>query len=329
MDEYKANLTLQNFIERGLFGDSNVQFAGVFENEEKPGEYDIEIGVYNLDRVPDDSPYFTIINRTRIKIKTHIKDKSFQKGFFKEPTTLDIIDTPRFNGLSAPTDTSRLPHIGTEECNFSLGTLGAYFNQNNTNRTFFISNWHVLTNGAVKLGSPIMQTTNMNRYLLSDEIGKLYSYYLDEYMDVAIGILNEGMAIMNQNSKINGFSIPKWGMTLLKKGAGSNDYPKDGAKIMSINCSVRVTHPSYPSGEQIFHHQIMTKDMAAQGDSGSVSIEKSTGQAIGLVFADDGYKYTIHNPIWKIFKNKKSSFEITEGVNRGAIMPELNFKKFV
>ncbi|MEQ8478120.1 hypothetical protein [Fulvivirga sp.] len=329
MDERKANLTLQNFIDRGLFDDSNVQFAGVFENEEKPGEYDIEIGVYNLDRVLDDSPYFRIIDRTRIKIKTHIKDKSFQKGFFKAPTSLDIIDTPRFNGLSSSTNVTRFAFIGTRHCNLCLGTLGAFFEQHNTNRTFFISNWHVLTDGELVLRSPIIQPHDVDRLLLKDKIGELYSYYLDEHMDVAIGILNKGVKINNPNNTIKGFGMPKWGMTLKKHGAGTGDYPNAGAKIISTNCSVRVSHTNYPRGEQVFHRQIMTKDMAAKGDSGSVSVDKSTGAAVGLVFADNGHKYTIHNPIWMILKDKKLPFEITEGVNRGAIMPELNFKKFV
>ncbi|MEQ8575762.1 MAG: hypothetical protein RIB63_16970 [Fulvivirga sp.] len=329
MDEYKANLTLQNLIDRGIFEDLNIQFAGVFESKKEAGEYEIEVGVYNLDRVPEGSPYFEMINRFRFKNKTHVTGTSFKKDFPKEPQTINIGDTSRVNGSSSRTEAYRFAFIGAENFNHCTGTLGAFFKQRNSDRTFFISNWHALTNGEVELGSTIIQPRNRDRPLLNDQIGNLYSYYLNDHMDVAIGILNEGITIENQDNMISGFVIPKWGMTLLKQGAGSGNHPKDGTKIISVNCSVRVTHPNYPSGEQIFHHQIMTEDMAAKGDSGSVSVDKSTGQAIGLVCAVNNNKYTVHNPIWMIFKDKKSSFEITEGVNKGATMPELNFEKFV
>lgn len=333
MEEYQANLFLEGIIRQGFFKNPNNAFVGVFEQDGSPGTFEIQRGVYDLQKVKSEkSPFVDIEVKTQYAIETFLLENILIKeiAIGSAPSVI-ITDTPRFNALASKPSAMSFAAIGNYYIDDYIGTLGGFFKQTHSQDIFFLSNWHVLVDESVTLGSPIIQPNDVNRLLMRDEIGKLYGYYLDEYLDVAIGVLNANTTTYNQqkNHIIKGFDTPKWGMKLIKQGASTGGDPKTGAKVLSVNCSVRVFHYSYPNGEMVFHNQIMTGDMTAKGDSGSISIDKSSGKAVGLVFADNGHKYTLHNPLWKILNNKRSAFVIPDGVDKGKTMPEFNFKEFI
>jgi hypothetical protein len=93
--------------------------------------------------------------------------------------------------------------------------------------------------------------------------------------------------------KILGVVSPQLGMEVEKSGRTTG---LTTGQIRAVNVTLNV---SYGSGRTLrFDNQILTTNMSAGGDSGSLVVDK-TNKAVGLLFAgsDQG---TLLNPIQKV-----------------------------
>jgi len=200
------------------------------------------------------------------------------------------------------------------------GTAGAFFTLENQDDIFMISNHHVL--GAKEIGKrvvfPSLDDANCNKLpIKSHEIGSSFWSHYDDYMDVAIVKMDEGVKRNNYTrcesidmsagieEAVQGQKVFKCGRTTgLRKG-----------EIISTFCYVKITFTKQRK-YKIFKDQIMTTCMSKKGDSGSVLVNDKK-EVVGLLFAGSKKK-SFYNPINRVIdKFRKECF------------PENDFNQFV
>lgn len=171
-----------------------------------------------------------------------------------------------------------------------------------TNKYYILSNNHVLANSNdALLGDAILQPGHYDGGINPDDVVAHLSRYVplnfsggDNIVDCAIA---EGdfddldREIFWAGGNVAGMTAPTVGMLLQKTGRTSGHTT---GRITSVNATVNV---GYGSGRVAkFVHQITTNLMGQPGDSGSLMLNSSNNQAVGLLFAGSA-SMTIACPI--------------------------------
>ncbi|MDZ7373925.1 MAG: S1 family peptidase [candidate division KSB1 bacterium] len=91
--------------------------------------------------------------------------------------------------------------------------------------------------------------------------------------------------------EIHGTTAPHLGMAVLKSGRTT---AVTTGTIELLDATVRVSYGA--AGTALFEGQIVTGNMSAPGDSGSLLVEASSRRAVGLLFAGSDQS-TVYNPI--------------------------------
>ncbi len=103
--------------------------------------------------------------------------------------------------------------------------------------------------------------------------------------------------------KVNGVAEPE--LNMIVKKSGRTTGVTEGT-ITSLNTMVEV---GYGNGKTaIFENQIITNNMSAPGDSGSLLVTAETNKAVGLLFAGSN-KVTVYNPIQRVMELLQVNFE--------------------
>lgn len=185
----------------------------------------------------------------------------------------------------------------------TAGTLGAFFKDKDGDIVLLTNN-HVIagdeTNGpygpAPRQGNVIIQPGIYDGGRIEDAFADLKSWIplksnnnIEDSAIAKIRDINNIVAEIKNIGKINGFAKAQIGMTIQKVGR-STGYTR--GKVISVNTSVCV---DYGNVNRCFNNCIITTNMSAGGDSGSIGLDKKQN-AVGLLFAGSD-AVTIYNPI--------------------------------
>ncbi len=169
-------------------------------------------------------------------------------------------------------------------------------------RYYILSNNHVLANSnKANIGDPIYQPGPYDGGTKKDTIAKLARFVpirFDNkcnYVDAAIaeGDLDELNRDVYWSGHINEVAWAKVGEIVHKTGRTTGHTT---GKVLAINSTINVNF----GGGKIakFCNQIITTDMSAGGDSGSLTINEK-GEGVGLLFAGSS-TITVHNHLYYV-----------------------------
>lgn len=202
------------------------------------------------------------------------------------------------------------PGVSIGHFNITAGTFGAVVYKNG--QRYILSNNHVLADcNKASLGDPIYQPGPADGGTSVDRIGTLYDYepiimgaggldtpneidaalcLPDNYYDLNDEIIDIGSVRSHRELFSTDLDID------VMKSGRTTEYTE--SYISQFYAGILTV--AY-NGTQIayFENQIITPDMADGGDSGSLLVDKNTGEAIGLLFAGNSY-ITIFNRIDKV-----------------------------
>jgi len=191
----------------------------------------------------------------------------------------------------------------------TAGTFGAVVYDRRNGQPLILSNNHVLANSSngrdrrVKIGDLILQPGAIDGgSTLEDGIARLKKYVaLNEYprrnnVDCALAQpLNDELIVPEilEIGLVRGTVAAKVGMNVKKTGRTTG---LTTGRIRAVNVDLNV---GYGSGRTLrFQNQILTTNMSAGGDSGSLVLEENN-HAVGLLFAGSD-QATLLNPIQKV-----------------------------
>lgn len=158
-------------------------------------------------------------------------------------------------------------------------------------RYYVLSNNHVLANSNnAQLGDPILQPGPYDGGMVGrDTIARLSRFVPIDFMPgarnfVDAAIAEGDFATLDREiywiGYVTGAVPPAVGMTVHKTGRTTN---YSTGRITAINATVNV---NYAGGRVArFEQQILTTNMSAGGDSGSLVLEYGSNRAVGLLFA--------------------------------------------
>ncbi len=187
--------------------------------------------------------------------------------------------------------------IGNPKYGFS-GTLGVICTLKNKKGFYILSNWHVLAGIHGELNDHIIQPNIDFEGIIKnnqDFVAKLIWYRLDKYMDVALAKINDKFVPSLLDCKTKAFiaESPKCGNRVVK----SNFKGKQEGKIVSTNCTVKVSGSSYPGGSTIIRDLIITEKISVPGDSGTLVYNKNNKNIVGLIVGGDNKFVSVINPL--------------------------------
>jgi hypothetical protein len=197
-------------------------------------------------------------------------------------------------------------HVGTSISHLyvTAGTLGGFF-LDKDDEVVILSNQHVIAGDpmkgpygkAPKKGNVTIQPGTYDGGTIKNTIGHLKAWVplkkRDNTEDSAISKIDDVSQIVNEIKglgKINGFEKARIGQAVHKVGRSTGHT---NGKIISVNTSICV---DYSGLIRCFNNCIVTTQMSAGGDSGSVLLNKNMN-AVGLLFAGSD-TVTIYNPIF-------------------------------
>lgn len=204
------------------------------------------------------------------------------------------IEALTFNGKYRPA----MPGASIGHVNITAGTLGCLVQDKKDHDYLILSNNHVLANSNnASIGDPILQPGTYDGGVYpQDEIARLKRFipFTTDYnlVDAAIAKPLE--------QKLSIASIPWIGIPTDTAQARLGWYvQKSGrttqctiGRVISTDATVFV---GYGTALYLFKNQILTTDMSAGGDSGSLLVD-FYGRAVGLLFAGSPV-ITVHNHI--------------------------------
>ncbi len=186
--------------------------------------------------------------------------------------------------------------------NITAGTFGCLVRETcYPCRTLILSNNHVLANSnAASIGDPILQPGPFDGGAIPDDvIARLYRFVPirfgdpDKYnlvdcalarprdmRDVIASIVNIGIPAGTVEATL--------GMEVIKSGRTTETT---AGKVIGIDVTSAV---NFGVGIAFFRNQIMTTNMSAGGDSGSLLLSRKTREGTGLLFAGSS-QITLHN----------------------------------
>lgn len=168
---------------------------------------------------------------------------------------------------------------------------------------YILSNNHVLANSnAAAIGDPILQPGPYDGGLYPKDLIARLSRFVPVHfgsttrynlVDCAVARPADQRNVM---ASIVGLGIPKGtveatlGMEVVKSGRTTQT---SAGKVIDVNATVAV---NYGVGVGYFRNQILTSNMSAGGDSGSLLLSRAERKAAGLLFAGSSV-VTVHNHI--------------------------------
>lgn len=185
----------------------------------------------------------------------------------------------------------------------TAGTLGGFF-LDSDGEVVVLSNQHVIAGDtmkgqfgkAPKKGNATIQPGTFDGGTVNDTFAHLKAWVplkkRDNTEDSAIAKVDNVSQIVNEIrglGKINGFGKTYVGQKVQKVGRSTGHTT---GKVISINASVCV---DYGGIVKCFNNCIVTTNMSAGGDSGSILLDKSMN-AVGLLFGGSE-TVSIYNPI--------------------------------
>lgn len=172
-------------------------------------------------------------------------------------------------------------------------------------RTYILSNNHVLANSnAASIGDPILQPGRVDGgSVRGDVIARLARFVPIHFgagrhnlVDCAIAA---PLDLRNVIASVEALGIPRGkveatlGLDVVKSGRTTETT---AGKVIGINATVNV---GFGVGVAQFRNQIITTNMSAGGDSGSLLMSRAGREATGLLFAGSS-QVTIHNNITNV-----------------------------
>lgn len=170
-------------------------------------------------------------------------------------------------------------------------------------RSYLLSNNHVLANSnAAASGDPILQPGPYDGGGYPDDVlARLERFVTIQFggperynlVDAAIARALEPRLV---TASIVGLGIPKGsreatlGMKVIKSGRTTQTT---SGEVIDVNATIAV---NYGIGTAYFRHQILTGNISAGGDSGSLLLSEEDRYAVGLLFAGSE-AVTVHNHI--------------------------------
>ena len=252
-------------------------------------------------------------------------EKEFLNSSEMIPKTIDkyktdVVEVGFIQAQTSPTLNNRLrPFFGgfsIAHKSVTAGTAAALvIDRGATKPTkyYVLSNCHVLANSGVNvmIGDPVLQPGPYDGGTLpADKVGILsrfipivFSTVANNVVDCAIAELTE---LENFSGEIHGIGYPKGiaGVavgTKVQKTGRTTGYTR--GTVTAINATVNI---GYGQGVARFVNQIVTTDISAGGDSGSLVLDMNDN-AVGLLFAGSSV-VTILNPIVPVLNSLMIDF---------------------
>jgi len=184
------------------------------------------------------------------------------------------------------------PYVpGESYCSMFGVSLCPVSEQGEMKKVYILSNNHVLANGNyANLGDPIYQPGPIDGGGPSDTIAYLSKYIPIKYggeankVDCALAEPINLEDVVEKSileiGEVSGSVGAELGMSVRKYGRTTQFTT---GEIIQIHATVIVG--GYPGGTAKFSNQIITKNMSAGGDSGSLLVEQGGNRSVGLLFA--------------------------------------------
>ncbi len=219
---------------------------------------------------------------------------------------LDIIQGPyRVSRTTMPTDhRTRSPYLmGGLSCgrvNGGTGTIGALVIDKRSGQPALLSNWHVLAGANAQVGDPVLQPGQVDSGVpVRDQVARLSRWMLETGGDAAIAEIDSRrpwLPLQFGNFIANGKARDsKLGEVLCKSGrtTGQTKARVDGEGFYRLYYEVRpgVEEMREIKGFKLVPLQAGNPDdveVSSGGDSGSVWLNESSRDAVGLHFAGEG-----------------------------------------
>ncbi|AEB76365.1 hypothetical protein [Clostridium botulinum] len=184
---------------------------------------------------------------------------------------------------------------------YPSGTMGCLVKDKKSK--YILSSNHVIAqNGKKKLGTPIIQPgEDFGGKVKTDKIAILSKFIKvgmgNNYVDCAIAKTDNDMISNNiaMVGPIKGISLPKVGERVQKVGS-TTELTWGRIKAIGVTEAFKFMENIF-----VFFNQIITTKMGAEGDSGSVLLDKDM-KAIGLLMGGED-SYNIFNPITLVLNN--------------------------
>ncbi len=227
------------------------------------------------------------------------------------PKALDDVktDVVEVGDIEAQAFTSRMrpvqPGYSLGHFRITAGTFGCLVRDACAPcRVYMLSNNHVLANSnAAVSGDRILQPGRVDGgSVANDTIARLARFVRIRFNDPAAhnlvdAAIAQPVDLRDVTASIVGLGIPKGtveatlGMAVTKSGRTTETTT---GKVIGVDATLAVGYGA--SGVAYFRNQILTTGMSQGGDSGSLLLERGTGEATGLLFAGSS-KVTVHNNI--------------------------------
>lgn len=235
------------------------------------------------------------------KIEKKQLEKLAEKAVPKEVEGIktDVVATGRIEALTYKGRyRPAFPGVSIGHIAITAGTLGCIVQDKKEHDFLVLSNNHVLANtNRASIGDPILQPGRYDggtypRDVIArlERFVPLVSWF--NLVDAAVAKPTDQRLVIGSIPKIGiptGTAQAKLGHTYGKVGRTTQFRT---GRTVSVDATVRV---SYGPVVYLFKNQIMTTNMSAGGDSGSLLVNPA-GRAIGLLFAGSPV-VTIHNHI--------------------------------
>lgn len=253
-----------------------------------PGVVEVGIGLRRRGGRLVEEPAFVVSVREKLPASALPSGQVVPRTIQGFPTDVEVYKPPR--PLLGFNDEKDKKNYGTKvggaaisaEDHSGVGTLGCFCRQNGDNSVVLLSNHHVLLGGSAQVGSGVGQPEHEDSCCCTcNEIGKVLKG--DKNLDCAIASLNADVKFypkirrirrsdntVEEEGLIKGTADPVMNQAVWKVGYKTG---LTRGKISKITPRVEI------AVDAAFDR------FADRGDSGSVVIEKDTGNVVGLLYA--------------------------------------------
>ena len=314
---------IEKLHEKMFAKNPNLEYlASVPLNETKPNlnEYYIENGI--------SSKQGLIISKIPVILGNDGKYTIPKKYYDEINSNTPFIKNPITDGLKTPSKDVIVNPFSLQSCNNEVrcirsgmnvghhnschlgGTIGAFFNIEESDSPYLISNFHVLS-GRVGVKNRLICQPSENLsggFKIKNIIGVFRYGVFKDYVDVGFAkilgadIVRTGSNIGTQSPKglYKGIDADLDGKSVFLVG---NSSGLRNGHVRSTNMYVRFKRHKSDINYHIFKKQILLPNMSKGGDSGSLIIIKENKEAIGLLFGGDSLNYSVANNLKFIFHN--------------------------
>lgn len=333
-DEAKKRLTQE--IKEMEKEDSPIAYAAVVLDPEDEENYLLEFGLddktggyFDIDKILDSNQKGTYQNDFTIVISNDGTNKNRETYNRTSKSYGNLLSGTRNIREEKKNKEKIRPlkagiSISDEPSKWKSGTIGAIFSvQEDDTHQYLLSNMHVLSffnesyNEQLMSGDHnyIVQPSRADAYSLKynhedNIIGKTVWKKFDGVIDAAVAKINQNVPItpgfFNGGLKAkNNFTTKLRIDQAVHKYGRTTGFTE--SEIISLDAAIRVKNPySEINGGRkyiVFKDQIMTNDMAAKGDSGSLLVNSGSQHPIGLTFGDIDFTNPFPNTMYQLLDN--------------------------